>query len=346
MLNMPSNASSSSSSSSSSSAFSSANHSGLAKQSRKERSCKGKRYLEMLSEGKLAKRIKNNTIQTTAEDMNSIKDNNSSSLGNSGSGNSSENNNNINDGASLQSGGTGIVKNLNNTSGSKWVSGGFDLEEHIAALPQLGDTHLMNALNSKANKSINGAKNGNDNENNKSMSNNSTSSNNSNSSNYNTANTNSNSNSSSNNTNTDLTNLASLASNNKTVCLKEINTSDENHREEAEEYDNVENIENNNLKNIKQKESKIIIDTHKSSDTNVDKNNCENSDNDIKREKEEKMINYNESNCSPNDANEVKSQGRDVYIHTSQGIECDGLAALAEVALQQAHCNAISSSSS
>ena len=65
-----------------------------------------------------------------------------------------------------------------------------------------------------------------------------------------------------------------------------------------------------------------------------------------KREKEEKMINYNESNCSPNDANEVKSQGRDVYIHTSQGIECDGLAALAEVALQQAHCNAISSSSS
>src|SRR5262249_34565662 len=42
---------------------------------------------------------------------------------------------------------------------SKWVSGGFDLEEHIAALPQLGDTHLLNALgHSKANKGIIGNK--------------------------------------------------------------------------------------------------------------------------------------------------------------------------------------------
>ena len=48
------------------------------------------------------------------------------------------------------------------TGGSKWVSGGFDLEEHIAQLPQLGDTHLLNALShSKANKTtLNANKNG------------------------------------------------------------------------------------------------------------------------------------------------------------------------------------------
>jgi len=34
--------------------------------------------------------------------------------------------------------------------GSKWVSGEFDLEERIAALPQLQDTHLINALNHKS----------------------------------------------------------------------------------------------------------------------------------------------------------------------------------------------------
>ena len=43
-----------------------------------------------------------------------------------------------------------------NQSTSKWVSGGFDLEEHIAALPQLGDTHLLNALShSKTSKNVN-----------------------------------------------------------------------------------------------------------------------------------------------------------------------------------------------
>jgi hypothetical protein len=36
--------------------------------------------------------------------------------------------------------------NANNGSSSKWVSGGFDLEEHIAALPQLADSHLISAI--------------------------------------------------------------------------------------------------------------------------------------------------------------------------------------------------------
>ncbi|RWS31120.1 SOX transcription factor-like protein, partial [Leptotrombidium deliense] len=92
----------------------------VSKAQRKERTCKGKRYLEMLSENKLAKRNKNN------------------------SGDEQKSNSCINAGGS---------------SSSKWVSGGFDLEEHIAALPQLGDKHLINALNhSKANKSLNGNK--------------------------------------------------------------------------------------------------------------------------------------------------------------------------------------------
>lgn len=38
----------------------------------------------------------------------------------------------------------------NNQNKSKWVSGEFDLEERIAALPQLQDTHLINALNHKS----------------------------------------------------------------------------------------------------------------------------------------------------------------------------------------------------
>lgn len=37
----------------------------------------------------------------------------------------------------------------NATGGSKFVSGMFDLEEHIRALPQLGDTHLINSLHSR-----------------------------------------------------------------------------------------------------------------------------------------------------------------------------------------------------
>jgi hypothetical protein len=38
--------------------------------------------------------------------------------------------------------------------GSKWVSGEFDLEERIAALPQLQDTHLINALNHKSSEKL------------------------------------------------------------------------------------------------------------------------------------------------------------------------------------------------
>lgn len=79
---------------------------------RQERSCKGKRYQEMINENKLAKRAKSNSVSGGSE-----------SGGESGGGSGSK-----------------------AATGSKWVSGGFDLEEHIAALPQLGDAHLMSAL--------------------------------------------------------------------------------------------------------------------------------------------------------------------------------------------------------
>ncbi|KAI1289272.1 HMG box transcription factor BBX [Halotydeus destructor] len=95
----------------------------LKNQQRKDRSCKGKRYLEMINENKISKRTKSNSI----------------SGGSPG-------------------GEPELRARTNSTSGSKWVSGGFDLEEHIAALPQLGDAHLLNALSHIKGK--NGAVNG------------------------------------------------------------------------------------------------------------------------------------------------------------------------------------------
>lgn len=53
--------------------------------------------------------------------------------------------------SSISNGDDSNSKGANNssTSSSKWVSCGFDLEEHIAALPQLvGDNHLINVLDS------------------------------------------------------------------------------------------------------------------------------------------------------------------------------------------------------
>ncbi len=94
------------------------------KQTRKERTCKGKRYLEILNENKFGKR--NRAVSPI--------------------------------GAHSEKGEMTNAKNVSNnqsSSTSKWVSGGFDLEERIKALPQLGDTHLLNALShSKANKTI------------------------------------------------------------------------------------------------------------------------------------------------------------------------------------------------
>lgn len=88
---------------------------------KKERSCKGKRYLEMLNENKLAKRSKNASTSSICSNGDEFGNKNSSSTNQTG-------------------------------SSSKWVSGTFDLEEHIAALPQLsdqlGDNHLINALDS------------------------------------------------------------------------------------------------------------------------------------------------------------------------------------------------------
>ena len=90
-------------------------------QQRKERSCKGKRYLEMLNENKLTNKRSKNTLTSSicgsnGDEMNGIST-------------------------------SAKPANANNSSGgSKWVSGNFDLEEHIAALPQLGDNHLISVL--------------------------------------------------------------------------------------------------------------------------------------------------------------------------------------------------------
>lgn len=97
--------------------------SGNGHNSRKDRSCKGKRYLEMIGESKGGansgcKRPKSNSVSaggSNGETSESCSPSKSSST----AGNHSH----------------------------KWVSGGFDLEERIAALPQLQDTHLVNALN-------------------------------------------------------------------------------------------------------------------------------------------------------------------------------------------------------
>ena len=84
---------------------------------KKERTCKGKRYLEMINESK-------------------------------GSGSVVQPG-----GKKCKSGlGEGAESPSKESKGSKWVSGGFDLEEHIAALPQLGDAHLLTALNNSKNK--------------------------------------------------------------------------------------------------------------------------------------------------------------------------------------------------
>ena len=55
-----------------------------------------------------------------------------------------------NSASSGHSSSSGDSETGNNQNKSKWVSGEFDLEERIAALPQLQDTHLINALNHKS----------------------------------------------------------------------------------------------------------------------------------------------------------------------------------------------------
>lgn len=96
---------------------------------KKERTCKGKRYLDMINESK------------TGTGTNPVNQPGGKKCKNS-SGESGESP--IKDGSKNSSSGAG--------GGSKWVSGGFDLEEHIAALPQLGDAHLLTALNNSKNK--------------------------------------------------------------------------------------------------------------------------------------------------------------------------------------------------
>lgn len=91
---------------------------------KKERTCKGKRYLDMISESK------GNPVQPGGKKCKS------------NSGGEAE--------SPTKESGSG--KGSSSTGGSKWVSGGFDLEEHIAALPQLGDAHLLTALNNSKNK--------------------------------------------------------------------------------------------------------------------------------------------------------------------------------------------------
>ena len=112
------NSSNSSSTAMSSSSGGGSGSGGKGSGSRKDRSCKGKRYLEMISEskgsGNGSKRPKSNSMSSGTPHGDTAE----SSPSKSSSGNS-----------------------------SKWVSGGFDLEERIAALPQLQDTHLVNALN-------------------------------------------------------------------------------------------------------------------------------------------------------------------------------------------------------
>lgn len=93
-----------------------------ANQQRKERSCKGKRYLEMLNENKLTNKRSKNALTSSI------------------CGSNGDEMNGISTSASKN------VSSNNSTGGSKWVSGNFDLEEHIAALPQLGDNHLISVL--------------------------------------------------------------------------------------------------------------------------------------------------------------------------------------------------------
>lgn len=118
-------------------------HHSLTSKQRKERSCKGKRYLEILSESKLVKRNRTNS-QSSSGEGNTRSDEANHNNPNNKSGNSSVNS---------SSNSTAASAAATAATTSKWVSGGFDLEEHIAALPQLGDTHLLSALShSKANK--------------------------------------------------------------------------------------------------------------------------------------------------------------------------------------------------
>lgn len=61
----------------------------------------------------------------------------------------------------MTEGGDNHASPVKSAGGSKWVSGEFDLEERIAALPQLQDTHLINALNHKSSErliAINGSR--------------------------------------------------------------------------------------------------------------------------------------------------------------------------------------------
>lgn len=232
------------------------------KQAKKDRSCKGKRYLEMLNEGKLVKRNKCSVGGNGNEDsVSGSKNNSSSSPG---------------------------------TTGSKWVSGGFDLEEHIAALPQLGDTHLINALShNKANKGLNGNK------------------------------ANNNNNGGSTDHKESETNEIPLnsKSNEDEKPIDRDTQLTKSDRSEVEE----EKLNHNNL------ERQIT-------------NNIRFNDMDTKDKSDDEELVVDDSHSVGDGI--VKTR-HDNYVRSSHGIsDCDGLTALAEVALQQAHRNVISSPTS
>ncbi|RWS05965.1 SOX transcription factor-like protein, partial [Dinothrombium tinctorium] len=212
------------------------------KTQRRERTCKGKRYLEMLNENKLVKKNKHGSSASNDEQ-------------------------NQKSGASCHT-----------SSSSKWVSGGFDLEEHIAALPQLGDKHLVNALNhSKTNKSLNGSKGG---------------------------------------------------------------SSDQKSKVETDPHANKESSDREavSIKDSKPNESVSEADAEasKTSDDMTD----------VSCESEKRYSDSAEQEKQENNSQSKESVSKEEFISHSQGIECDGLTALAEVALQQANRSEVSSQSS
>jgi len=266
---------SSSSSASSSQTTTSASGVSPAKHPRKERTCKGKRYLEILNETKLAKR---NRVNMSSGGHCGNDDTNASKHASGGS---------------------------NTATGSKWVSGNFDLEEHIAALPQLGDAHLLNALSHiKAGKGVTPTKGDGDND-----------------PSPNESNPNGDGEFRDNDNSCNEPEIKSLTGS-KLIDGKQ-------HANSLQKADNVGN-------DIIGRENGSSTIRQHSDDGNG---------------KEEK--NQSEkSRVSPNihDIHDIhdKEEGRNcerVKRHemcNSQGIECDGLAALAEVALQQAARNSIS----
>lgn len=205
-------------------------------QQRKERSCKGKRYLEMLNENKLSKRSKNAPSSSNGEEN-----------------------------------GTSSNKNLNcpNNSSSKWVtSGGFDLEEHIAALPQLNDNHLTSVL--------------------------------------------------------DQSTKTTLKSNDH-IPVGTIQSTTMSQQQEANNNILLNNNEHNLKKDLSSKDNSNKIDSADCMDTTGNSNKQPNENSNVN---ENRRIDSQMSNSSTDLAEKIVER---LNIN-SQSLECDGLAALAEVA--------------